>query len=113
MDKQSQNHLNLSIRESVPLALDLIGMHETAEEFRGLRELANPYQIEQALDMLNAALPKFREAGKGLSNIIRAGSPEVAEQAQCYREGLATAQAAIEAACAVAQLASQGRPVLN
>jgi hypothetical protein len=113
MDKQNQSHLDQSIRESVPTALDHIGMHEVAAKFRGLRELENPYQIEQARVMLGTILPELLRAGQGLPGIIRAGSPEVVKQAQTYLTGLVVARAVIEAARAATLRAVHGGRILN
>lgn len=113
MDKQNQTHLDRSIRESVPMVLDNIGMHEVAARFRGLPEISNPYRIEMAQGMLTAILPEILKSGKDLPGIIRAGSPEVVKEAQAYLSGLVTARAVVEAAWDATRKAVHGGLILN
>ena len=113
MDAQNKTHLNQTIRESVPSALDHIGMHDVATKFRNLPELDNPYQIEKARAMLGAILPELLASGQGLPDIIRAGSPEVVKQAKSYQAGIVTARAIIEAARAATKRAVHGGQILN
>jgi len=113
VDKQNQTHLDRTIRESVPTALDGVGMHDVAAKFRGLAEITNPYQIEMARGMLGAVLPGLKQAAQGLPEIIKAGSPEVVKQARTYQSGLTTAKAIIEAARVATMQAVHGGQILN
>jgi hypothetical protein len=113
VDKQNQLHLDRTIRESVPTALDSVGMREVAAKFRELAEITNPYQIEMARGMLGAILPGLRQAGQGLSDIIKGGCPEAVEQAKTYQSGLTTAKAIIEAARVATMQAVHGGQILN
>jgi hypothetical protein len=88
-------------------------MAEVAEKFRALPEINGSYRIERARAMLQAVLPELMEAGKGLEDVIEAGSKEVAKEAAKYRSGLMTARALVEAAKTATGQALRGGAILN
>jgi hypothetical protein len=108
-----QQHLDKCVRESVPTALDHVGMHELADKFRSMPAVNDPYRIENAGSMLGAILSELRDAGKGLPSIIDAASPEVVREAQKYQSGLLTARALVEAARQATKQALHGGVILN
>ena len=108
-----QEHLDKCIRESLPHALDHIGMHEVASTFRNLPELANFYRIEKAGKMLRSVLPELKEA-TGLPDIIQAGaSPAMVKEAEKYRSGIAVACDLVACCSQATQQALHGGIVLN
>jgi hypothetical protein len=88
-------------------------MAEVAEKFRTLPAMTDAYRVEKAQAMLGAVLPELWEAGKGLENVIEAGSKEVVVETLKYRNGLRTARALVEAARSATKQALRGGLILN
>ena len=106
------DHLIVCVHESVPRALDAIGMHDFAKLLKA-QGLSQPEELEQVQIILDNLGPELTRVNARVASAFKGANSEMAAEAQKYQEGINIARYVVLAAKQTTKLAAQGRLVLN
>lgn len=106
-------HIDSVVRQTVPKALDDVGMSDLARRVRGLDPVTGPDRARVANDVLRHVLGAIEEARVNADTIVKVAG-KVSKDAVRHRDRLLHAKCAIVAASRVCQeAATKGVIVLN